>query len=162
MKHDFRTCRDDDCDDCQFLVDSGRICSCDYCSEMLGKETHGYRVIDGLIYHNICIKYVMTPEKECYNQLLAIFLDYPDEKREYFLDILERYESRYILCVWNSAKEDLYNLVDRLNCPVEDKIEALKLLIKTFNIKAKIQYSSGACSGQWYSSPILGFRYYKK
>mgnify|MGYP001576969141 FL=1 len=31
LNHDYRTCEIDNCDYCQFLVDEGFICSCDFC-----------------------------------------------------------------------------------------------------------------------------------
>lgn len=137
--HNYVTCKDEDCDDCQSLVDSGRVCSCDHCSDCIDKEVDDFEVVNGLIYHKVCIESIMKETiKECYNYLVSIFLDYPDEDTGDSVSLLNHYED---LTQPNSnvlLTKRALDLNDKLNFPNEVRIEALKLLIKTFDIKPRV------------------------
>lgn len=79
-----------------------------------------------------------SEEKECYNYLVSIFLDYPDEDTGDFVSLLNHYED---LTRSNSnvfLTKRALDLNDKLNFSNEVRIEALKLLIKTFDIKPRV------------------------
>lgn len=89
----------------------------------------------------------MTPdEKECYNQLLAIFLDYPEENREDFINLLNHYESNSFF-KGSGLSPRVSSLNDKLNFSNEVRIAALKHLIKIFDIQQKMWYASGIVTG---------------
>lgn len=90
----------------------------------------------------------MMPEKECYNQLLAIFLDYPEENREDFVSLLNHYESNFdFLSGVTYTGSRLAAIHDKLNFSNEVRVVALKQLIKIFDIQQKMWYFSGIVTG---------------
>ncbi len=77
----------------------------------------------------------MTPEeKDCYNRILAIFLDYSEENREDFLEVLEHYESNsFFKGIGLSPRVSALN--GQLNFSNDVRIKALKQLVEIFDIK---------------------------
>lgn len=55
--HDYRICQIDGCDYCQFLVDEGFVCACDYCG-MVGDNSLGWPIWeiheDGMVFCQQC------------------------------------------------------------------------------------------------------------
>ncbi len=98
-----------------------------------------------------------TKFKECYNRILAIFLDYPEENREDFLALLDYYESvDSITGRTTSLSNKVTDLHDQLNFSSHVRIEALKHLIKIFDIKRKPTGLSGIyMSGSYSINPKI-------